>query len=61
MKISPAFRFGIMRVPFRIALLPALFFVSVLVSHASAAAVMSIDLGSEWMKVSWTILSQRFD
>lgn len=44
-----------MRVPFRIAMLPALVFVSVLVSHASAAAVMSIDLGSEWMKVSWTI------
>lgn len=41
-----------MKLPFRPVVLSTLVFLAVFVSHASAAAVMSIDLGTEWMKVS---------
>lgn len=45
-------RLTIMAVPFRILFLPALVLIATFISHASGAAVMSIDLGTEWMKVS---------
>ena len=41
-----------MRVSYSLALLPALLVVTIFIRHSDAAAVMSIDLGTEWMKVS---------
>lgn len=41
-----------MRIPFRIILLPFLVFMTSFISRVSSANVMSIDLGTEWMKVS---------
>lgn len=50
-----------MRVPFRIALAVTLVILSTFIGHASAAAVMSIDLGTEWMKVlSIGVVSRDF-
>ena len=40
-----------MRMSLRILLLPALLIITALISRANGAAVMSVDLGTEWMKV----------
>lgn len=43
-----------MRVPCRFLLLSAVVLLASLVQDAAGAAVMSIDLGTEWMKVSFS-------
>lgn len=45
---------AVMRAPLRMISVPALLLIATIISHASGAAVMSIDLGTEWMKVSGT-------
>jgi hypothetical protein len=53
-------RLATMRVPLRIALLPMLCIVAFIAGTAESAAVMSIDLGTEWMKVSFHRNFQKF-